>query len=382
MPPAQLPTTNYPLPIQNPMTEVLLKALSNDDIDWMLAVGQQIKTEPGTVLIQQGEPLKALYILLDGTLMVSLSQPDTNPLGRAFAVLEGGSLAKREIAQLSSGEMVGEIPFADTYLPSTTVTATSKSLVLKIERSHLISKLQQDLNFAAHLYRANAVLLAHRLELLMQQLGRSTVILSQSQMREALIVFAELNDSDIDWLIAAGKVQKVIANTVLIRMGRPIESLYILLDGAIALNSASAGINPLTQAFSNLEDSQNQALEKEFTQLSRGDIIGETSFIEMQNPAVTVKALRDSLLLSIPKWRLAAKLLHDVGFAARFYRVLAMLLADKQQAIIQRLGYGRLSYSSGESLEKSYANELNGNFLTQVALAGARFEWMLKRIRG
>ena len=363
------------------MTEVLLKELSNEDINWMLAVGQQLEIQPGTVLIQQGEPLEALYILLDGALRVSLSQPDTNPLGRAFAVLEGGSLPGREIAQLSSGEMVGEIPFGDTYLPSTTVQATTKSLVLKIERGHLISKLQQDLSFAAHLYRANAVLLAHRLELLMQQLGRSTVVLSQPQLREALIIFAELNDNDIDWLIAAGKVQKVMTDSVLVRSSRPIESLYILLDGAIALKTASGDINPLTRAFSNLEDSQNEDLEKEFARLSRGDIVGETPFMEMQNPAVTVKALRDSLVLSIPRWRLAAKLLHDVGFAARFYRVLAILMADKQQAIVQRMAYGRLSYSSGESLEKSYPNELNGNFLTQVSLAGARFEWMLRRLK-
>ena len=362
------------------MTDVLLKEFSNEDIDWMSAVGHQREIEPETVLIQQGEPLEALHILLDGALTVYLSQADTNPLGRAFAVLEGGTLPGREIAQLSSGEMVGEIPFVDT-IPSTTVKATKKSLILTIEQSYLISKLQQDLSFAAHLYRANAVLLARRLEQMMQQLGRSTVVLSQPQLREALIVFAELDDSDIDWLIAAGKVEKVINNDLLIRSGRPIESLYILLDGAVALKSASGDINPLTKAFSNLEESQNQPLEKELARLSRGDIFGETPFMEMQNPAVTVKALRDSLVLSIPRWRLAAKLLHDVGFATRFYRVLAILLADKQQAIIQRLGYGRLSYSSGKSLENSYSNELNNNLLTQVALAGARFEWMLKRIR-
>ena len=363
------------------MTEVLLKEFNNEDIDWMSAVGHQLEIEPGTVIIQQGQPLEALYILLDGALTVSLNQPDTNPLGRAFAILEGGTLPGREIAQLSNGEMVGEIPFVESYLPSTTVKATRKSLILTIERSHLIAKLQQDLSFAAHLYRANAVLLARRLEQMIQQLGRSTVVLSQPQLREALIVFAELDDSDIDWLIAAGKVQKVMNNSVLIRSGRPIESLYILLDGAVALKSASEDINPLTKAFSNLEDSENQPLEKELARLSRGDIFGETPFMEMQNPAVTVKALRDSLVLSIPRWRLSAKLLHDVGFATRFYRVLAILLADKQQAIVQRLGYGRLSYSSGQSLENSYSNELNNNLLAQVALAGARFEWMLKRIR-
>lgn len=360
------------------MTEVLLKELSNQDIDWMLAIGHQAEIEPGTVLIRQGQPLDALHILLDGALTVSLAQKNENPLGRAFAALEGGALPGRDIAQLSSGEMVGEIPFVETYLPSTTVKATTKSLILTIERSHLIQKLQQDLGFAAHLYRASAVLLANRLEQMMNQLGRSTVVLSQPQLREALIVFAQLHDSDIDWLIAAGRVHQFAADTVLIQSGRPIEALHILLDGAVALTAAEENANPLTRAFSNLEDSQKT---REFARLSRGDIVGETPFIEAQPSAVTVKTLRDSRLLSIPRWRLAAKLLHDVGFAARFYRVLAILLADKQQAIVERLGYGRLTYSSGQSLEQSYANELNTNFLAEVALAGARFEWMLKRIR-
>lgn len=362
------------------MTEVLLKELSNEDIDWMLAVGYQVEIEPGTVLIQQGQPLDALHILLDGTLTVLLNQPDTNPLGRAFAVLEGGSLPGREIARLSSGEMVGEIPFVETYLPATTVSAKIKSLVLTIPRIHLIDKLQQDLSFAAHLYRASAVLLANRLDQMMRQLGNSTVVLSQPQLREALIVFAELHDRDLDWLITAGRVEKFPADTILIRSGRPIEALHILLDGAVTLNAGEADANPLTRAFSNLEDSPNHGLEREFARLWRGDIVGETPFIEAEPPAVTVKTIRDSRVLSIPRWRLAAKLLHDVGFASRFYRVLAIILADKQQAIAQRLGYGRLTYSSGQSLQQSYANELNTNSLTQVALAGARFEWMLKRI--
>jgi bacteriocin-type transport-associated protein len=362
------------------MTEVLLKELSNQDIDWMLATGHRVEIESGTVLIQQGQPLDALYILLDGTLAVSLTHSNANPLGRAFAALEGGTLPGREIARLSSGEMVGEIPFVETYLPSTTVSALAKSLVLTIPKNQLLKKMQQDLEFAAHLYRAIAILLSTRLHQMMAQVGRSTVILSKPQLREALIVFAELHDSDIEWLVAAGRVQEIAADTVLIRSGRPVEALHILLDGALTLNASEEDSNPLMQAFSNLENSPNQPLEREFARLSRGDIMGETPFIEAQPPAVTVKALRDSRVLSIPKWRLAAKLLHDVGFAVRFYRVLSILLADKQQSIVQRLGYGRVTYSSGDDLEKSFANELNNNFLGQVAIAGARFDWMLKRI--
>lgn len=360
------------------MTEILLKELSNQDIDWLLNAGNQSEIEAGTVLIQQGQPLEAFHILLEGCLTVSLTQADQNPLGRAFAALEGGTLTGREIAQISSGEMVGELPFDDTYVSPTTVSAVKRSAILSIPRSRLLAHLNQDLSFAAHLHRAIAVLLAHRLEQMMHAVGRSTVVMSQPQLREALIVFAELQDSDIDWLIAAGKVHPVAAGTILIRQNRPIEALHILLDGAIALTT-SEDANPLATVFSNLED--NEGIEREFARLSRGDMVGETPLIEARSLTVNVRAVKESQVLSIPQWRLAAKLLHDIGFAARFYRVMAMLLADKQQAIVDRLGYGRLTYSQGESLDSTYANELSSHFLTQMALAGARFEWLLKRVR-
>ncbi|MBF2063079.1 MAG: cyclic nucleotide-binding domain-containing protein [Calothrix sp. C42_A2020_038] len=360
------------------MSEVLLKELSNQDIDWMLANGHQLEVASGQVLVEQGQPLDKLYILLDGALTVVL-QAGENPLGRAFAALEGG-ISGREIVRLESGEIVGEIPLVENLLPSTTICAKKKSLVLAIPKPQLVQKLQQDLNFAAHLYRAFAVILADRLQQMMQELGHSTVILSKPQLREALIVFAELHDSDIDWLIAAGQIQLFPVGSVLIRSGRPTEALHILLDGAVALNACEDNGNTLARAFSNLEDSK-QTMERELGRLSRGDIVGETPFIKAQTEAVTVKAVKDSRVLSVPKWRLSAKLLHDVGFAVRFYRVLAIILADKQAALVQRLGYGRLTYSNGQSLDNSFANELNNYSLTQMGLAGARFDWMLKRIR-
>jgi bacteriocin-type transport-associated protein len=362
------------------MTEVLLKELSNSDIDWMLATGSKEEVAPGNVLIRQGQPVNALYILLDGTMTVTISQADENPLGRAFAALEGGEMSGREIARLASGEMVGEIPFLESYLPSTTVKALSKSLVLSIPQQQLATKLKQDVSFAAHLYRASAILLADRLEKIFSQIGHSTLVLGQPQLREILFIFAELRDSDIDWMIAAGSVNKIATGSVLIHGGRPVEALHILLDGKLALSVSEDERSLLSRAFSSLEGGETS--EREFARLSRGDIVGETPFVEAGPPSVTVKASEDSLVLSIPRWRLAAKLLHDVSFAARFYRVLAVLLADKQQAIVSRLGYGRLSYSADQPLDENckYENELSDDFLAQVALAGAKFDWMLKRI--
>ncbi|MEH2443026.1 cyclic nucleotide-binding domain-containing protein [Nostoc sp.] len=364
------------------MTEVLLKELTNSDIDWILATGQREEITADTILIRQGTPVNALYILLDGALSVSVAQADDNPIGRAFAALEGGELSGREVARLANGEVVGEMPFLASYQSSTTVKAARKSLVLKIPQEQLIQKLQEDVTFAAHFYRAIAVLLAQRLEQMIGQIGQSTVVLFQPQIREILFTFAELNDSDIGWMIVAGNAMKIPAGTVLFQAGRPVDALYILLDGKMVASVAEDTSNPLTRAFSTLEETD--CIEREFARLSRGDIVGETPFVEASPPAMTIRAVEDAIVLSIPKWRLSAKLLHDVAFAARFYRVLAILLADKQQGIINNLGYGRISYSSGKSLDErlTYEDELSSSFLAQVTLAGTRFDWMLKQIRG
>ncbi|MEH2262004.1 cyclic nucleotide-binding domain-containing protein [Nostoc sp.] len=364
------------------MTEVLLKELTNSDIDWILATGQREEISAGTILIRQRTPVNALYILLDGALSVSVAQADDNPIGRAFAALEGGELSGREVARLANGEVVGEMPFLASYQSSTTVKAARKSLVLKIPQQQLIQKLQEDVTFAAHFYRAIAVLLAQRLEQMIGQIGQSTVVLFQPQIREILFTFAELNDSDIGWMIVAGNAMRIPAGTVLFQAGRPVDALYILLDGKMVASIAEDTSNPLTRAFSTLE--QTDCIEREFARLSRGDIVGETPFVEASPPAMTIRAVEDAIVLSIPKWRLSAKLLHDVAFAARFYRVLAILLADKHQGIINSLGYGRINYSSGKSLDEhlTYEDELSSSFLAQVTLAGTRFDWMLKQIRG
>ncbi|MCU0569902.1 MAG: cyclic nucleotide-binding domain-containing protein [Oculatellaceae cyanobacterium Prado106] len=363
------------------MTAVLLKELSNSDIDWMLETGQCREIEAGDVLMHPRQPITALHLLLDGAMSVSIQQPNDNPLGRAFAALEGGSISGREIARLNSGEMIGELPFVETYLPSTTVTALQRSTILSIPQSQLAQKLQQDIPFAAHLYRACAVLLANRLEQIIQQVGQTTLVLSRPQLREILFIFAELHDSDIDWMVTVGQVMQVPAGNVLMQAGRPVDALHIVLSGRVALVSAEGDRNPLARAFSHLEKAE--VIEQELAQLSRGDIVGESPFIEAQPPAVTVRALEDSCVLTIPRWRLAAKLLHDTRFAARFYRVLSVLLADKQQALVSRLGYGRLTYSTGQRLDEAmnYENELSPSFLEQVSLAGARFDWMLKQVR-
>ena len=88
---------------------------------------QEIEAE--TILIQEGQSIDCFHILLDGTLAVSISGDDRDPLSRAYTAIEGAE-SSLEVARLSSGEVVGEISLIRMCLATTTVTAVEKSSIV------------------------------------------------------------------------------------------------------------------------------------------------------------------------------------------------------------------------------------------------------------
>ncbi|WP_088889087.1 cyclic nucleotide-binding domain-containing protein [Leptolyngbya ohadii] len=339
------------------MTNPLLYEFSNAEIEWMLSMGKPIELSAGILLIDSNNAPESLYWLLEGELAVSLTQNKTV----VQSDLTDSSIL--EFDRLVLGNLVGVIPFLEDFTAHLMVRSLTPAKVLALPRSAVSEKLRSDSLFAAHFYRATVFLLMRQLTRLSQRLGCNVARLSQMQLREASMVFAELQDSDLDWLIAVGQVQQFSGDTVLIQAGRPIDEMHLILEGSAALNWIEY---PSSSPAFLIESPDVQ--EQELARLSRGDLVGELLAIDGFPSNVTVRTLRETEVLSVPKWRLKAKLLHDPDFAARFYRVLALLLANKQQAVIQQLGYD----TSG--------NELNSQRLSQLALAEARFEWMLKRI--
>ncbi|MGL4880283.1 MAG: cyclic nucleotide-binding domain-containing protein, partial [Waterburya sp.] len=249
-----------------------------------------------------------------------------------------------------------------------------------ISQEQLAVKLQQDIGFAARFYRAIAILLSDRLQGLIDRFGRNNIAYSQP-LRDVLFILAELHDSDIDWMMSCGTQQKIAADTVVIREGGVVDALYILLDGKMSLSVSEDRRNPLTRAFAAIEG--NKILSRAIGRISKGEIIGETPFIDNRLPATTVKTIEDSLVLSIPRQELAAKLQQDIGFASRFYRVIATLLSNRLQGMVSSLGYGKRVYSRGQSLDEmvEYEDELDLGVLDRMALAGKRFDWMQERLR-
>ncbi|MGF1499061.1 MAG: cyclic nucleotide-binding domain-containing protein [Elainellaceae cyanobacterium] len=131
-----------------------LAELSDADLDWLISAGEKRAVPAGTVLIREAQPVDALYILLNGTLVVMVE-----------------AMGDRELAHLHSGEVVGEMSFIESRLPSATVKALEPSLVLALPRQMLTTKLEQDVGFASRFHRALAVLLSSRLRGTVRQLG-------------------------------------------------------------------------------------------------------------------------------------------------------------------------------------------------------------------
>ena len=101
------------------------------------------------------------------------------------------------------------------------------------------------------------------------------------------------------------------------------------------------------------------------------------SFVDARPPSATVRAQEDSTVFAVAKSVLTAKLASDLGFAARFYRALAIYLSTTVRERHRALGY-----ATGEAVapeeEEDDADELDPNVLDGVYLAGERFSRMVR----
>ncbi len=132
----------------------ILSALNESDIYWLQTTGKTEQIPAGQILIQEGNPVNTFYIVLLGTLTVSLSAPTA-----------------REIARLGSGQVLGEMSLIDDRPSAATVRALEHSLVLAIPHHQLALKLEQDEGFSSRFYRAIAMFLSSRLRSTFVQFG-------------------------------------------------------------------------------------------------------------------------------------------------------------------------------------------------------------------
>ena len=174
-------------------------------------------------------------------------------------------------------------------------------------------------------------------------------------MRKVLYIFGLLTDADVAWISRTGTRRRVSNGEVLIREGEPIESVIVLLQGEFVVTAQAVG---------------------EIARLGVGEIVGEMSFVDSAPPSATVSAASDGLALFLDKAAMTQKLETDEAFSRRFYRALAIFLADRLRNTVRRMGYGTEDLGA-KPIAK---DELDVGILDQVSMAGERFDRMLKML--
>lgn len=168
-------------------------------------------------------------------------------------------------------------------------------------------------------------------------------------MKKVLYILGELEDDDAEWLIRAGVRRMLSRGDTLIQEGHPVESIFFVTQGDFSITTAGS-TEPLAT-------------------VGTGEVLGEVSFVDRRPPTATVTAVGDGTVLAIPKDALSAKLQDDPGFAGRFYRAIAVFLADRLRSTLrQRSGLGE-------------DEELDLHELEAFSKGGVRFERILRRLQ-
>lgn len=137
----------------------LFSGLAQDELTRLIAMGKEVKLQPGDVLLREGDPGDAAYVILEGDLEV------TKLAGASDVV----------IAQRGAGEVIGEMSLLDNEPRSATVRALTTSRLFRIDQASF-DKLLQD-----HPSAARAIL-----KTVTNRLRNTEVMLRQSEKMAAL----------------------------------------------------------------------------------------------------------------------------------------------------------------------------------------------------
>ncbi|MEM9757139.1 MAG: cyclic nucleotide-binding domain-containing protein [Pseudomonadota bacterium] len=174
-------------------------------------------------------------------------------------------------------------------------------------------------------------------------------------MRNVLYFFGDLINADVTWLAAAGTVATPKAGDRIVEAGTTVTALSIVLEGALEVATPSGSV---------------------LARLGAGDIVGEMSLIEQRLPEVSVRTKSGARILTVPIETLRDKLEQDQGFAARFYRALAILLSDR----LRRANAEVRPEDVGDDTPGQM--ELDDGLLDNLHVAGDRMRRLLALLEG
>jgi CRP/FNR family cyclic AMP-dependent transcriptional regulator len=177
-------------------------------------------------------------------------------------------------------------------------------------------------------------------------------------MRKVLYIFGLLTDADVHSLVRMGTRRRLRAGEVVIKEDEPVDSVILLLEGEFLVSSKGAG---------------------QIARLGVGEIVGEMSLIDSALPSATIIAHGECLALFVDKTALMQKLDTDADFGCRFYKALAIFLADRLRTMNRAASIAERGMADDAEILQ---DELDAGILDSISSAGERFQRVLKVLIG
>lgn len=175
-------------------------------------------------------------------------------------------------------------------------------------------------------------------------------------MRSSLIFLSFLNDADVAWIVQVCRKRNLSPGEVLIERGGVNKDIYLLLEGKCSITAANN--LPLGEMVS-------------------GDLIGEVSYVDERRTTAQVSAQSSVVLAHLSAQVLDGKMQADLGFASRFYRGVASVLAFRLRRNLQ---VTITQQSNLLSSSEEFESEIDSKDLDTTARSGARLDFMLKAL--
>lgn len=313
--------------------------------------GRVISCEPGTLLIEEGMVSDRVIILLDGDIAINTTDHRGN---------------KQHLATLSSGAIVGEMSWLEQRPAVADVVTSTPSTTLELSVSVLDALAGRQPSLAAEWQRLIAQKLAAQIQSQNAWIHRYEGPGEDIEpLRKVLVLFAELDDQDINTLARIGSLRRVQPGGTLLQQGDEVPSVFLILAGEAEIFVAINGVN------------------KQVGSSRRGELLGELTLLnkEAQGATATVQSVGGMELLELDKTSLNQALQDDAKLAGRFFRSLSCMLSQRSRDQLLARQLAKRSQSAERDEGDDDGDELDLSQLGGINRAGQRFNTLCQKFQ-
>lgn len=313
---------------------------------WLHANADPLVLGDEACIVREGELGGAVFVVERGQLRL------------ATKAVAGGSVP---LGESGVGSIVGEMSWLEDRPAVASVWAAAGSHLLRLSHASLDGLLRDGHPVAALLYQAIGCKLSLQIQSQNAWVHRFPGS-GHEPLRKVLVLFADLNEQDVDWLRNLGQLQRLPPGGVLIDEGQQVSDLTLVLAGDARVQVHSQGQLRVVGS------------------CRRGELLGEMSLFNRggHGASARVDTLDGLELLNINIDALLAALAGDPARASRFWRALARMLSQRCRDQLLERG---LAATSRQAEAQRDDEEIDLGQLTGISTAGSRFDWLCRQLQ-